>query len=154
MCRGLNIASWWNVNEWWIPVSNIPKCSLFKHFLQLWLWNFYIKEIMHRGKNRKPTMKIYVYTNKSTKCGGGTTHQQLVKSVFLRTPGKSGTWKCYVTPVKPCHCVTTQRELAFLNEFSFLFMAKNTIQILKVRFLVWELHLCYRIFNSKILQRL
>lgn len=30
-------------------------------------------------------------------------------------------------------------------------MAKNTIQMLKVCFLVWELHLCYRIFNLKIL---
>ena len=44
-----------------------------------------------QGKNRKSTLKIYVYTNKSTKCGGGMPHQQLVKSVFLQTPGKSGT---------------------------------------------------------------
>lgn len=26
---------------------------------------------MHRGKNTKPTLKIYVYTNKSTKFGEG-----------------------------------------------------------------------------------
>lgn len=70
-CKGLNIASWWNVSEWWVPVTNIPKCSLFKHFLQSWLWKFYIKEIMHRGKNTRPTLKIYVYTKKSTTFEGG-----------------------------------------------------------------------------------
>lgn len=57
-CKGLNIASWWNVSEWWIPVTNTPKCSLFKHFLQPWLWRFYIKEIMPRTRNPEKSMCI------------------------------------------------------------------------------------------------
>lgn len=48
--KGLNTASWWDVSDWWIPVTGIQKCSMFKHVLQPGLWKFYIKEIMHGGR--------------------------------------------------------------------------------------------------------
>lgn len=100
--KGLNITSWWNVSEWWIPVTNIPKCSLFKHFfLQPWSWKFYIKEIIHRGKNMNATLKIYVYTNKSTKFGGrNDTLAASEVSIFAKHLLQSGIWKCYVKPIR------------------------------------------------------
>lgn len=69
-CKGLNIASWWNGSEWWILLTNISKCSLFKHCLQQWLWKFYTKGIMHRGRSMNTALKIHVYTNKSPNFGG------------------------------------------------------------------------------------
>lgn len=100
-CTGLNIASRWNVSEWWIPVTNIPKCSLFKHFLQPWLWKFYIKEIMHRGKKwNLPWKSMCILTHQLNLEGGGIIHWQLVKSVFLQTSVLSRIWKCYFKPMR------------------------------------------------------
>lgn len=83
--KGLNITSWWNVSEWWIPVTNIPKCSLFKHFFYNHGRGNSISRKLSTGERTwmLPWKSMCTLTN-LLNLEEGMTHWQLVKSVFLQ----------------------------------------------------------------------
>lgn len=79
-------------------------------FLQPWSWKFFIKEIIHRGKNTNATLKIYVYTNKSTKFGvRNDTLAASEVSIFAKH-----LLQVESENVKTCLSIKTERGTCFL----------------------------------------